>query len=96
MQAPIPKEVPTHAIATAEKSMLARVYGQKTKVNSFHHQAVDRLARPLQKTAWSPDGIIEGIEHVDQRLLAVQWHPDFAYDALLQEQAVFKYVVDVL
>lgn len=60
----------------------------KTKVNSFHHQAVDRLARPLQKTAWSPDGIIEGIEHVGQRLLAVQWHPDFAYDALLQEQAV--------
>ncbi|OOG27033.1 gamma-glutamyl-gamma-aminobutyrate hydrolase [Enterococcus casseliflavus] len=96
MQAPIPKEVPTHAIATAEKSMLARVYGQKTKVNSFHHQAVDRLARPLQKTAWSPDGIIEGIEHVGQRLLAVQWHPDFAYDALIQEQAVFKYVVDVL
>jgi putative glutamine amidotransferase len=28
--------------------------------------------------------------------LAVQWHPDFAYDALIQEQAVFKYVVDVL
>ncbi len=96
MQAPVPKEVPTHLIETLSESRLSGIYGQKTHVNSFHHQAVDRLAKGLHQTAWSPDGIIEGLEASDQRLLAVQWHPDFAYDALSQEMAAFRYVVNDL
>ena len=31
-------------------------------VNSFHHQAVERLGDGLRAVAWSPDGAIEGIE----------------------------------
>lgn len=96
MQTPIPKEVPTHSIFTSENSQLKKIYGTQTKVNSFHHQAVGRLASDFTETAWSPDEIIEGIESKKQRLLAVQWHPDFAYDALPQEMAAFQYVVDKL
>ena len=42
---------------------LARSLGTTTlEVNSYHHQAADALGRGLRAVAWSPDGVIEGIE----------------------------------
>ncbi|MDH6365173.1 putative glutamine amidotransferase [Enterococcus sp. PF1-24] len=96
MQSPTPKEVPTHDIMLKESSLLAKIYGNVAKVNSFHHQAIDQLSSDFQKTAWSSDDIIEGIENQRQNLLGVQWHPDFAYDALQQEMDLFNYVVNSL
>lgn len=96
MQAPIPREIPTHAIQTLEGSMLQSLYGSRNKVNSFHHQAINRLASNFTATAWSPDNIIEGIEDTQHKILAVQWHPDFAYEALVQEMGIFQYVVNHL
>jgi putative glutamine amidotransferase len=46
-------------------------------VNSFHHQAIDRLGSGIRACAWAPDGTIEGIE--DGALpfvVAVQWHAE--------------------
>lgn len=96
MQAPIPITVPTHELRTKKASTLQNVYGEHTQVNSFHNQAIDRLAANFQETAWSPDEVIEGIEDTEHRLLGVQWHPDFAFDALEQERAIFDYVVHEL
>lgn len=96
MQSPIPKEIPTHAIETKEESRLRLLYGHNTQVNSFHYQALDTVASPFETTAWSPDGIVEGIEAKTQRILAVQWHPDFAYEVLAQEMQTFDYVVNQL
>jgi putative glutamine amidotransferase len=48
---------------------------EELDVNSFHHQAVDRLGRGLRAVAWAPDGVIEGIEGTGLVLyLGVQWH----------------------
>jgi putative glutamine amidotransferase len=46
-------------------------------VNSFHHQAVDRLGAGLRIVATAPDGTVEAIE--DPRapfLVGVQWHAE--------------------
>ncbi len=50
-------------------------------VNSFHHQAVRKVAEGLVVTARSPvDGIIEGLEsHARRFVLCVQWHPEDFY-----------------
>jgi putative glutamine amidotransferase len=50
----------------------------RLRVNSFHHQAADRIAEGLRATAWAPDGVIEGLEwdNSDWWMLAVQWHPE--------------------
>lgn len=96
MQAPVDKEIPTHTILTEEKSILRDVYGKETKVNSFHWQGIKRLGEKLRITAYSSDGIIEGIEGEDFPLLGVQWHPDFAYNVLKQELDVFNFVVHKL
>src|SRR5690625_573277 len=46
-------------------------------VNSYHHQANDRLGEHVIASAYSPDAIIEAIEHTDYPfVLGVQWHPE--------------------
>ncbi len=53
--------------------------GEKTKVNSVHHQAVKNLGKGLKAEAWSlPDNLVEAIR-VEQGpyCFAVQWHPEF-------------------
>jgi putative glutamine amidotransferase len=72
-----------HEVRLEPGSLLGRVFGKsQTGVNSSHHQAVDRVAPPLQATARSADGVVEGLElrSADTRLLpyllAVQFHPE--------------------
>ena len=52
------------------------------KVNSFHHQAIDRLGRGLRDVAWAPDGVIEAVEGEDDGgfVVGVQWHPEDLVD----------------
>jgi putative glutamine amidotransferase len=58
---------------------LARALGaDHLMTNSFHHQALARVASGLCVTARATDGIIEGAESADPNwwMLAVQWHPE--------------------
>jgi putative glutamine amidotransferase len=70
--------VPTHPVAVLPGSRLAAVLGTtRLSVNSFHHQAVDRLGTDLHACAWAPDGTIEAIEDPRQAfVVAVQWHAE--------------------
>lgn len=48
--------------------------------NSFHHQAVKDLAPGFIANAYSKDGLIEGIESIDDSfILGVQWHPELMF-----------------
>jgi putative glutamine amidotransferase len=69
---------PTHTVRIEPGSGLAEVVGtEELDVNSFHHQAVDRLGRGLKAVAWSSDGVVEAIENEDGQLyLGVQWHAE--------------------
>lgn len=49
---------------------------EEIRVNSFHHQAIDRLGNGFETTATSPDNIIEAIEHPEYHWYGVQWHPE--------------------
>jgi putative glutamine amidotransferase len=70
--------MPTHTVRIEPGSRLAEIVGtEELHVNSFHHQAVDRLGRGLRAVAWSPDGVVEAIEETDTGLLlGVQWHAE--------------------
>ena len=74
----LPGTVPTHDVAIAPGSGLAAALGaDAVRVNSFHHQAVERLGSGLRAVAWSPDGVVEGIESAGPPLyLGVQWHAE--------------------
>ncbi|HEY8583109.1 MAG TPA: gamma-glutamyl-gamma-aminobutyrate hydrolase family protein [Capillimicrobium sp.] len=77
-----PGDEPTHSVRVAPSSQLAHLLGARdTEVNSFHHQAVQQLGRGLRAVAWSPDGVIEGVEATDRPFaVAVQWHGESLQD----------------
>lgn len=68
---------PTHDV-TLQDSLTADCLGVRAaSVNSFHHQAVDRLGDGLRAVGWAPDGVIEAIEATDRDFtLGVQWHAE--------------------
>lgn len=67
-----------HAIEVRAGTRLQALLGaSRLEVNSFHHQAVRRVAPGLGVSAVSPaDGVIEGLESADGRILTVQCHPE--------------------
>lgn len=68
---------PTHDV-TLDDGLIADCLGvREARVNSFHHQAVDRLGAGLRAVGWAPDGVIEAVEATDRRFtVAVQWHAE--------------------
>jgi len=77
-----PGNAVTHGVTIAAGSELARTMKRRrARVNSFHHQAVNRLGAGLRAVAWSSDGVIEGIESPARAfLLGVQWHAECLTD----------------
>jgi putative glutamine amidotransferase len=91
-----PGRVPTHTVRVARDSRLSGILRQsgEVEVNSFHHQAADRLGTGLRAVAWAPDGTIEAIEDPDGPLyLGVQWHAEGLVDAP-EHRELFEALVD--
>ena len=53
-----------------------QLYGNSCKVNSAHHQAINRTGRGLVPVCRAGDNVIEGLVHSSLPILAVQWHPE--------------------
>ena len=68
----------THSVDITPGSLLhGTMRRRRARVNSFHHQAVHRLGEGLRAVAWSPDGVIEGVEAPARPFaLGVQWHAE--------------------
>lgn len=70
------------------------VGGGELDVNSFHHQAVDRLGSGLRVSAHSEDGIVEALEATDRDFcLGVQWHAESLTGAA-EHEALFSALAD--
>jgi putative glutamine amidotransferase len=66
---------PRHPISVEPGSRLYAALGEEEiEVDSFHHQALDRVASDLKVVARAPDGVVEAVElDWDAYTLAVQW-----------------------
>lgn len=67
---------PAHPVQLAAGSIAAELYGDRTEVNSLHHQVIDELGQGLRATGHSPDGSVEVVEVEGEPVLGVQWHPE--------------------
>ena len=67
-----------HVVTFEPESILGSVYGaSEAKVNTLHHQGVDRLAEGLIIEGRTDDGLIEAARWGgDWWVVAVQWHPE--------------------
>lgn len=51
---------------------------KKIRVNSLHHQSIDKLGRGLRVSGKDRSEIIQAVENPDHPfLVGVQWHPEF-------------------
>ncbi|HWM08856.1 MAG TPA: gamma-glutamyl-gamma-aminobutyrate hydrolase family protein [Solirubrobacteraceae bacterium] len=73
-----PATATTHTVHVEAGTTLAGLVGTDVlRVNSFHHQAVDRLGRGLRAVAYAADGTVEAVEASGNRfLVGVQWHAE--------------------
>jgi putative glutamine amidotransferase len=91
-----PGRVPTHVVRVEAGTRLAGIVGGpgELEVNSFHHQAADRIGAGLRPVAWAPDGVVEGLEDPNAPfLLGVQWHAETLIERL-EHLALFEALVD--
>ena len=78
----------THEVEVLAGTRLARLLGAGTHaVNSFHHQAVDRVGSGLWVAARAADGTVEAIEGPGFAI-GVQWHAEALADGRLFEALV--------
>lgn len=84
----------THHVRIKSGSLLQPLFGRETvRVNSYHHQAVRRLADGFHAAAEASDGIIEAMESDSGTLYAVQWHPEELAPYDLKEKELFLRLV---
>ncbi|HFU4351167.1 TPA: gamma-glutamyl-gamma-aminobutyrate hydrolase family protein [Streptococcus suis] len=79
------------------ESQLSQIYAQEPTVNSFHRQAINKLAPSLEIIALSPDKqTIEAVQSTRDyhTFLGVQWHPELLYGERETENRLFDYIVN--
>ncbi|MEJ6400974.1 gamma-glutamyl-gamma-aminobutyrate hydrolase family protein [Nicoliella lavandulae] len=81
---------PTHMINVDPDSYLATSLGNRTKVNSRHHQALNKVGDGLKVVARADDGIIESVEGKGGLIQAVQWHPENLWQDDPKQEQLFK------
>lgn len=84
-----PRAHRVHEVRTAPGSVVHALYGEMTRVNSFHHQAVDAPGNGIVITGWAPDGVPEAIELEGRPVVGVQWHPE-----TFEADPLFGWLVD--
>lgn len=91
MQESDSREDVSHKIKTKPDSMLRKYIGCYLYVNSFHHQAIDKIGENLIVSARASDGIAEAIEMPSHPYaVGVQWHPESMYRASPEMRTLFQ------
>jgi len=70
-----------HSVVLKKNGLLKKLFGERFRVNSYHHQAVKTLPEALELLAEAPDGIPEAAQLKGHPFyLLVQWHPELLPD----------------
>ncbi|MDQ3656156.1 MAG: gamma-glutamyl-gamma-aminobutyrate hydrolase family protein [Chloroflexota bacterium] len=87
---------PGHTVMISEGNILRdRIGAASLPVNSFHHQAIDRLATSLEPIAHAADGTIEAVVMADRQfVLGVQWHPELMFVDHPMHLVPFRMLID--
>ncbi|MGI5825190.1 MAG: gamma-glutamyl-gamma-aminobutyrate hydrolase family protein [Bacillota bacterium] len=81
-----------HRVLTVGAGFAKTAACQCFAVNSYHHQAVDKISKELRPVLYSEDGITEGVSGTENnRILGLQFHPERIYG---KSTAVWKIIED--
>jgi putative glutamine amidotransferase len=76
-----PGLLPTKQVFLEPESEVQRATARsRLRVNSLHHQAIDKVGEGLSVVGRDLDDITQAVEHVDgKRIIGVQWHPEYLF-----------------
>lgn len=84
-----------HKIDVKDNTFLSNIMDKEDEVNSYHHQAVDKLGSGLTVCALSKDGIIESICDSDNKVYGIQWHPEMlSISGNVKADKLFAFFID--
>lgn len=88
----------SHSIKTLKGSVVERLFGKASQINSVHRQSIKDLAPNFRVTAVDPrDNTIEAIEAIDgHRIIGLQWHPEFLINEEEGNLELFRYLLQEL
>ena len=72
-------------------SIFDLVYNDNSKINSYHHQCIKKLAPNFEICGYS-NGCIEAIVHKELPIIAVQWHPERILDTWHKEKLFTNFI----
>ncbi len=85
----------SHDASLTVGSILAKLANSSSvRINSSHHQAIDKPGKNLRVAAIAPDGTIEGVEWTGDSnwVVGVQWHPERMPGDALSERLFSEFV----
>ena len=94
-----PRQALSHDVRLVPGTPLAGLFpGQETLLtNSFHHQAIRRLAPGLTVNAWADEGFPEAVTGEGPGfLLGVQWHPEVSFRTDASSRRVVAYFAEAV
>ena len=93
----MPRAEPAHELRVKEGSRFAEImgFGNRTAVNSHHHQGLGAVPFTLEQVAWAEDGCLEAVVSRDHTwVVGVQWHPEAMADTDPHERKLFESFVE--
>jgi putative glutamine amidotransferase len=92
-----PRAEPAHELRVKEGSRFAEIMGlgNRTAVNSHHHQGLGAVPHTLEQVGWAEDGCLEAIIARDYTwVVGVQWHPEAMADTDPHQLRLFESFVE--
>jgi len=87
---PLPRKT---AVAESNGLLLDALNCDQWRINSLHHQAIDRLGEGLRVVAKDLDAFVQAIESASHPwLVGVQWHPEYLL-YLRRQRRIFGHLV---
>ncbi len=89
------RDFEAHLVQIETDSVLVQILGAPSvKVNSLHHQGIEKIAPGLRPIAAAPDHLVEAVELPGHPFgMGVQWHPEAMPDSP-HMQALFRAFVE--
>lgn len=80
-----------HKIKTEKNSIISKLLGDSSLVNTRHLYAVKKVKKPFKVTSLSEDKIIESIEYIDDKhfILGLQFHPE----DMINTENIYNYFI---
>ncbi len=85
-----------HFVKFANSHTISYASNNTYKVNTNHHQGIDKLSSEFRAVAFSDDSLIEAFEPIDASkyhfIFAVQWHPERLNDPVVSDSIAVKFI----